>query len=191
MAAARAKLRNLKVSDAQIDKLLETGEVVANFPVYADRGGTVLETKAEVGEYVTPGGALYTYTNLSRLWALFDAYEADLARISVGDPVTFTVASRSGEEYEARVTFIDPVIDPATRTAAVRAEVNNRRGRLKPEMFIEATIRLRPAVDARRADADEPQEVVVPRSAVLWTGSARSSMWPYRKLRCRPTPSGK
>lgn len=177
VAAARTKLRNLKVGDEQIAKLEETGEVVENFPVYADRSGTILETKAEVGEYVKPGGALYTYTNLSRLWALFDAYEVDLARISVGDPVSFTVPSRPGEVYEARVTFIDPAIDPTTRTAAVRAEVSNRRGRLKPEMFVEGTVDLSPSPFRSAAASGGPgergavsDELVVPRSAVLWTG---------------------
>ncbi|MGB3543408.1 efflux RND transporter periplasmic adaptor subunit [Rubrivirga sp.] len=171
VAAARAKLRNLEVTDEQIAELEESGEVINNFPIYADRSGTILETKAEVGEYVQAGGALYTYTNLSNLWALFDAYEADLAKIDVGDKVSFTVASRPGETYNARVTFIDPVIDPTTRTAAVRAEVNNRRGRLKPEMFIEGTVSLSPGPSPReRGDVAGGDELIVPRSSVLWTG---------------------
>jgi Cu(I)/Ag(I) efflux system membrane fusion protein len=66
VAAARAKLRNLEVTDEQIAELDESGEVISNFPIYADRSGTILETKAEVGEYVKAGGALYTYTNLSK-----------------------------------------------------------------------------------------------------------------------------
>lgn len=171
VTAARAKLRNLKVTDEQITRLEETGKVTKNFPIYADRSGTILETKAEVGEYVQPGGALYTYTDLSRLWALFDAYEADLAHISVGDSVTFTVPSRPGEVYEARVSFIDPVIDPATRTAAVRAEVSNRKGRLKPEMFVEGTIRVKnDRTGGRSSEKTAAGELFVPRSAVLWTG---------------------
>lgn len=171
VAAARVKLSNLEVTDEQITQLEESGEVISNFPIYADRSGTILETKAEVGEYVKAGGALYTYTNLSNLWALFDAYEADLAKIDVGDKVSFTVASRPGETYNARVTFIDPVIDPTTRTAAVRAEVSNRRGRLKPEMFIEGTIQISPrSSDESGASAASADELVVPRSAVLWTG---------------------
>lgn len=171
VAAARVKLSNLEVTDEQITQLEESGEVISNFPIYADRSGTILETKAEVGEYVKAGGALYTYTNLSNLWALLDAYEADLAKIDVGDKVSFTVASRPGETYNARVTFIDPVIDPTTRTAAVRAEVSNRRGRLKPEMFIEGTIQISPrSADESGASAASADELVVPRSAVLWTG---------------------
>jgi Cu(I)/Ag(I) efflux system membrane fusion protein len=181
VAASRAKLRNLKVSDKQIEALESSGEVLSNFPVYADRSGTILATKAEVGEYVKAGGALYTYTNLGKLWALFDAYEQDLARIKVGDKVSFTVASQPGETYNTRVTFIDPAIDPTTRTAAVRAEVSNRRGRLKPEMFLEGTLSPGPSPKERGDVGGERGEVgvggeagvgrfVIPRSAVLWTG---------------------
>ena len=171
VTAARAKLRNLKVTDEQIARLEESGEVVSNFPIYADQTATILETKAEVGEYVKAGGALYTYTNLSNLWALFDAYEEDLTSIEVGDRVTFTVASRPGETYDGRVTFIDPVVNASTRTAAVRAEVSNRRGRLKPGMFIEGSIIPTPDPSPRgRGDVAGRGELIVPRSAVLWTG---------------------
>lgn len=171
VAAARAKLRNLQVTEEQITNLETTGEVINNFPVYADNSGTILATKVEVGEYVKAGGALYTYTNLSKLWALFDAYEQDLARISVGDKVTFTVPSRPGETYNARVTFIDPVLNPKTRTAAVRAEVSNRNGRLKPEMFIEGEIQLKiRSADESVLSPASADELLVPKSAVLWTG---------------------
>ena len=171
VAAARAKLLNLEVTEEQVAELESTGEVISNFPVYADRSGTILETKAEVGEYVKAGGALYTYTNLSNLWVLFDAYEEDLARISVGDGVSFSVNSRPGESYTARVTFIDPVLDLTTRTAAVRAEVRNRGGRLKPGMFVEGRILVgdRSADESGLAPASA-DELLVPRSAVLWTG---------------------
>ena len=170
-AAARTKLLNLEVTEAQIAELEKTGEVISNFPIYADRSGTILETKAEVGEYVKAGGALYTYTNLSNLWALFDAYEQDLAKVRVGDKVSFSVASRPGENYDARVTFIDPSIDPKTRTAAVRAEVRNRGGRLKPEMFVEGTVNLTPSPSpGERGATASANGLVVPRSAVLWTG---------------------
>lgn len=168
--AARAKLLNLEVTEEQIGELEETGKVISNFPIYADRSGTILETKAEVGEYVKASGALYTYTNLSNLWALFDAYEQDLAQIRVGDKVSFSVASRPGETYNARVTFIDPSIDPKTRTAAVRAEVNNRGGRLKPEMFVEGEVMVEGRKGGKAGRGSEAKELIVPRSAVLWTG---------------------
>ena len=169
LTAARNKLRNLKIGDAQIAEVERSGEVITNFPVYAERGGTVLEVRARVGDYVMAGEALYTLTDLSQLWALFDAYEADLSRIRVSSRVTFTVASLPEQTFTARVTFIDPLIDPQTRTASIRAEVTNRGGRLKPEMFITGTINASAGDRSlRQRSADE--QLVVPKSAVLWTG---------------------
>ena len=164
LTAARNKLRNLQISDEQITALEVSGEVMTNFPVYADRGGTVLEVRARVGDYVSSGAPLYTLTDLNRLWALFDTYERDLDAISVGDPVTFTVASLPGETFRARVTFVDPLIDADTRTAAVRAEVRNGGGRLKPQMFITGKLE----TGGGRRGSDEV--LTVPRTAVLWTG---------------------
>ncbi len=165
LTAARSKLRNLKISDERIAEVERSGEVITNFPVYAERGGTVLEVRARVGDYVVAGEALYTLTNLSELWALFDAYEADLARVRVGDRVKFTVASLPEQTFTARVAFIDPLIDPQTRTASIRAEVTNRSGRLKPDMFIRGTL-----APAAAPPSGNSEELVVPKSAVLWTG---------------------
>ena len=166
VTAARNKLRNLEITDAQIAAIETSGEVMTEFPVYADRGGTVLEIRARVGDYVSLGAPLYTLTDLGRLWALFDAYEADLESIRVGDPVTFTVASLPGETFRARVSFIDPIINAGTRTASIRAEVNNRRGQLKPQMFITGQIDAAPSRNAAAAEGP----LTVPRTAVLWTG---------------------
>ncbi|PPK85346.1 Cu(I)/Ag(I) efflux system membrane fusion protein [Neolewinella xylanilytica] len=170
LTAARNKLRNLEITDEQIAEIESSGEVMTEFPVYADRAGTVLEIRARVGDYVSAGAPLYTLTNLDRLWALFDAYEGDLSRIDVGDPVTFTVASLPGETFRARVSFIDPLLDPATRTASVRAEVNNARSRLKPQMFITGRLETGGLGGAPIAIGEENGPLFVPRTAVLWTG---------------------
>ncbi len=168
LTAARNKLRNLKIGDERIAEVERSGEVLTNFPVYAERGGTVLEVRRRVGDYLVAGEALYTLTDLGQLWALLDAYERDLAAVRVGDHVTFTVAALPEQSFTARVTFVDPVIDPSTRTASIRAEVSNPRGVLKPAMFIEGTIRTSAPRSSGPSLADGPLEV--PKTAVLWTG---------------------
>ncbi len=171
LTAARNKLRNLKISAEQIAELERSGEVITNFPVYAERGGTVLEVRSRVGDYLTAGAPLYTLTDLSQLWALFDAYERNLSEVRVGDRVRFAVASVPEQTFTARVSFIDPLIDPATRTATIRAEVGNSRGRLKPEMFIEGTIRGASSVVGSALGTNASTgEFSVPKTAVLWTG---------------------
>jgi Cu(I)/Ag(I) efflux system membrane fusion protein len=93
---------------------------------------------------------------------MFDAYESDLQFLSKGEKVSFTVQALPGKNYTGNIVFIDPVIDPYTRVAKVRVETANQSGKLKPEMF--ATGVVFSALD------DYRDNVVIPKSAVLWTG---------------------
>ena len=176
--AARQKLRNLKVGAAEIARLEAGGEVRTDFTIDADQSGVVVELMTRVGDYVTAGEPLMTLARLDRLWVLLDAYEGDLATIRVGDRVTFTTTALPGRTFDARVSFIDPLIDPQTRTATIRAEVDNGRGLLKPEMFVRAELTPRAApggrsvggTAARERGAGRGAPVYVPATAVLWTG---------------------
>jgi Cu(I)/Ag(I) efflux system membrane fusion protein len=89
-----------------------------------------------------------------------DAYETDLPRLAVGQLVRFTAQGLPGETFEGRVGFIDPILDPTTRTARVRVEVPNENGRLRPGLFAEAVV----------AAGGEQAPLVVPASAPLFTG---------------------
>jgi len=73
--AAMQKLKNLRVDEVTIQRVLETGEPVSTFPIYAEASGVVVAKKVEVGNYVSKGEVLYTLTNFNELWALFDVYE--------------------------------------------------------------------------------------------------------------------
>ncbi len=90
-------------------------------------------------------------------------YESDLAWVKKGDVVNFTVSSLPGENFQGRISFIDPAIDPMTRVAQARVEISNRGMKLKPEMFASGTVEARLPTKSAAA-------IVVPKSAVLWTG---------------------
>lgn len=160
--ASRQKLRNWKIDEETIQQIQTSGEIISNVTIYADRAGVVMDKRINVGDYVSPGQALFTLADLGRLWVLFDAYEEDLANIRVGNRVQFTTPSLPGREFTAAISFIDPLIDAGTRVAAARAEINNPGGVLKPEMFVRGRLAL------RRGEADS--EISVPKTAVLWTG---------------------
>ena len=179
--AARQKLRNYKIAPATIERIEASGEAVTEFPVYAETGGIVLDKRIAVGDYVRAGEALYTLTQLNSLYAAFDAYEAQLRAIRRGQSLTFTTPALPGRTFRSRVDFIDPLIDPATRTATVRATVNNPGGLLKPEMFVTAAL-----AAAVPGPGPEAGALVVPRTAVLWTGE-RSVV--YVALPDRAVPS--
>ncbi|MDX1683814.1 MAG: efflux RND transporter periplasmic adaptor subunit [Saprospiraceae bacterium] len=159
--ASKAKLRSWKIDTGIINEIERSGEVRENFIIYADRSGVVIDRRVAVGDYVKVGYPLFELNNLNVVWAMLDAYESDLAQVAVGDLVEIEVPAIPDKDFSARITFIDPVIDPVTRTASLRAEVNNYNGQLKPQMLIKGIIRSQPSEEAG---------VIVPKSAVLWTG---------------------
>jgi Cu(I)/Ag(I) efflux system membrane fusion protein len=106
------------------------------------------------------GDVIYRIADLSTVWIDGEVFEQDLPSVRLGQQALTTLEALPGEEFTGRVTYVYPVIDPATRTARVRIEVKNPGLHLKPGMY--ATIRLR---GAERSDV-----LSVPRSAVLSTG---------------------
>jgi Cu(I)/Ag(I) efflux system membrane fusion protein len=95
------------------------------------------------GMYVETGMKLFTVADLSRVWIKLDAYESDLVWMRYGQPVTFQVEAYPGETFGGTIAFIDPVLDPMTRTVKIRVNAENGGGRLKPEMFVHAVVAVR------------------------------------------------
>ena len=160
--AAKEKLRLWKVSEEQIDKILQSNSVSPYVNIHANTGGVVIAKNVNQGDYISQGSVLYTISNLSRLWAIFDAYETDLPFLKVGDQLEYTLQSVPGKVYKGRIAFINPIIDASSRTAKVRVEADNRDRNLKPEMYATAQI--------TAPLKGYGKEMVIPKSAVLWTG---------------------
>lgn len=160
--AARERLRQWKLPEAQISDIENSGNIMNQIEVVSNTSGIVTARFVNNGDYVDRGNVLFEVADLSRVWVLFDAYESDLPFLQQGDAVEFTVQALAGIQFSGRIAFIDPVIDPFTRVARVRVELGNSSGRLKPEMFVTGTVISR--LNTYR------NHLVVPRSAVLWTG---------------------
>lgn len=145
LAAARDKLRLYGLTTEQIEAV-ERGEFQSDrLTVFAPIGGIVTHVVVREGDYVEEGTPIATVANLSRLWLDLEAYESQLPRLRWGQRVSFTVEAHPGEVFEGRISFIEPMVDERTRTAAVRVAVNNSEGRLKPGMFASAVVRPRMA----------------------------------------------
>ena len=161
--AVRQKLGNWRISDNLMDKIVASGKPLQSFPITADVSGVVTEKLVELGDYVERGMPLYTVSDLSKVWVLFDVYESQMAFIEEGSKISFSISSLPGETFEGTISFIDPLLNSQTRVATARVEVDNRNGKLKPEMFASGV------VQSNIGEVDS-QEIVVPKSAVLWTG---------------------
>ncbi|MFO8022242.1 MAG: efflux RND transporter periplasmic adaptor subunit [Perlabentimonas sp.] len=160
--AAKAKLKNWKLSDNQIEQIIKSGEPQETFPIEAEVSGIINSKKVNLGDYISRGETLYEITDLSKVWVLLDIYESEIPWIKRGDKVEYSVKSLPGDTFKGTITYIDPVINPKTRVAKARIEVRNSGNKLKPEMFVSAT------VDAKLPNISKA--IVVPKSAVMWTG---------------------
>ncbi len=159
LLAAREKLRLLGLSREDIAGIESAGEVREHLPVRASADGVVLERLVSRGDYVQTGQPLYALADLSRVWALLDAYETDLPHLQVGQHAHLQLSAMPGETFHGDIVFVDPVVDGQRRTARVRVELNNDKGRLKPGML----------VNGRLSIAGESQ-LAIPASAPLLTG---------------------
>lgn len=176
--AAKGKLKLWDLTDKQIAAIEEKGEPQAYFNILSPITGTVSMRHVALGDYVKEGKALFKLVDLSKVWVMFDAYESDLPWIKLGDEVNFSLKANPGKTYSAKVTYIDPFINGKTRVAKVRLEVSNKNQVLKPEMFAQGVL--------ESEIAGNSSEIIVPKSAVLWTGK-RSVV--YVKVPDRESPS--
>jgi Cu(I)/Ag(I) efflux system membrane fusion protein len=160
--AAREKLRNWKLTDGQISEIEKTGKAITVFEIFSNTSGIILNRRVNEGDYITKGTVLFDVVDLSSVWGVFDAYESDLPWISLNQTVEFTARAIPGKIFKGKVSFIDPVINPATRTARIRVSLNNPGLQLKPEMFINGTL--------QSTLKEGGEQLTIPQSSVLWTG---------------------
>jgi Cu(I)/Ag(I) efflux system membrane fusion protein len=138
--SVRRKLELLGLTDRQIDAVTTAGEPQTHLVVYAPIGGTIAEKRAMEGMYVKTGDVLYEIADLTHVWLMLDVYEADLPWIQPFQGVRVMAEALPGESFEGYIAFVDPVVDPMTRTIKVRVNVANPQRKLKPEMFVTAEI---------------------------------------------------
>ncbi len=160
--AVRNKLKLWKLSEKQIAQIEASGQVKENFPVYANVSGTVSKIMVETGDYVKKGSPLFKIADLGTVWAIFDAYENQVSLLKEGQHIDIVAKSYPDKKFKAKISFIDPVLNSSTRTIEVRTVLNNPNGQLKPGMFVAGSLAL--ASDKR------DDTLVIPESAVLWTG---------------------
>lgn len=152
--AAREKLRRWGLTDDQIKEAEKQGTASDHITIYSPIGGTVIERNGREGMYVETGTPIYTIADLSRVWVMLDAYESDLPWIHYGQSVEFATDAIPGEVFEGKIAFIEPTVNPMTRTIKVRVNVPNEDGLLKPEMFVRGIVRSQVATGGRVMDPE-------------------------------------
>jgi cobalt-zinc-cadmium efflux system membrane fusion protein len=162
--SSRATLTLLGMSAQQVERLASGHQISASMSVPAPIDGIVLERDANTGLNVDPSTKLFTIADLSTVWIVGELYESDFRHVPAGAPVSIAVAAFPDAAIAGRVSYIDPQVNPATRTARLRAEVANPRGELRLGMYAEMTIG-----DAAGKGGGAPVPIV-PRAAVQTIG---------------------
>ncbi len=157
--AARERLRLLNLTPAQIEQIEDRGQASATTDVYATRSGYLTRREVSEGDYVSTGQTIFAIAGLSNVWVELDAYEDHLQHIRPGQQASVQIPARPANGIAGQVEFVDPFVNPQTRAARVRLTVANPDHVLKPGMLVSATV-----------SAPAAHQVVVPATAVLWTG---------------------
>lgn len=152
LEAAREKLRLWGLTAEQVAEVEKRGTTTDHITIYAPITGIVIHKNALEGMYVNTGTRIYTVADLSHVWVKLDAYESDLSWLRYGQQVEFTTVSFPGEVFRGTISFIDPVLDPITRTVKIRVDVPNEDGKLKPEMFVRAIVKAQVAASGKVMD---------------------------------------
>ena len=153
LAAVRNRLSILGRSDEEIARLEKLDRIGAETVVAAPIGGTIIQRKVGLGQYINAGAndPVFTVGNLSTVWLIANVRESDAPRMKIGAPVEVTVLAFPGQVFNAKLAYVAPALDPNTRRLPVRAEIQNANRELLPEMFASFRIvsgegRLMPAV---------------------------------------------
>ncbi|MUH38332.1 efflux RND transporter periplasmic adaptor subunit [Zobellia amurskyensis] len=160
--AVQAKFKNWKVHGPELDEVVKTGKAKASFTIYSHVSGVVTEIAVSDGAHIMDGKAIFKVSNLNTVWADFDVYENQISQFKKGEQIQVTTNAYPNKVFNAKVSYIDPILNAQTRTVTLRAVLDNKDEIFKPGMFVKGKI---------GADTmDVESETTIPASAVLWTG---------------------
>ena len=161
-AAARERLLRWDVRPSQIDEIARAGKPIEALPILAPTSGVVLEKSVVQGSAFTAGQTLYKIAPIHPVWVIASVYPYELSFVRLGMTATVLSPFLPERSRQGKVSYIDPYLNPETRTAQVRVVVPNARGDLKPDMFVDVVL-----------SASLGKRLGVPESAVLYAGDRR------------------
>ncbi len=165
VASARQRLMLFGVKESQIAEMEKAGKPNIRLPIYTPLSGVVIEKMVQQGQYVNTGEVLFNIADLSRVWVEIDVFENEVPYVKVGQHVEIRSSADQHVNANGRISFVYPFHDPKTHTVKARVEMSNPGSLLKPDMFVNAIIRV-PLVKG----------IVIPVTAVIDTGK-RQVVW--------------
>ncbi|MFT4994176.1 MAG: Cu(I)/Ag(I) efflux system membrane fusion protein [Paraglaciecola sp.] len=160
ISASQARLAALQMPKEAIAKLKSSNKVQQTVEFRAPQSGVVDNLNIRQGFYVKPGTTLMSIGDLDEVWVEAEIFERQAALVTTDLPVTMTLGYLPGKQWQGKLDYIYPTLNPLTRTVRVRLRFANQERLLKPNMFAQVTI---------HSDLHKPS-LLVPREAVIRTG---------------------
>lgn len=157
--SASARLQQFGVSPREISRLQRERTVRHSIEIDSPMSGVIVDRAVLPNMYMQPETRLFTITDLSRVWVYAAVFQDQIGKVRIGAPAVVTLDAYPGEKFDGRVDFIQPQIDPMTRTAKVRCEFVNRKAMLMPGMFAKVALHL-----------PLGSQIVIPQGGVIRTG---------------------
>jgi cobalt-zinc-cadmium efflux system membrane fusion protein len=179
LEVTRNRLRILGLTDEQIAKFRDTGDVSPQTTIYSPIAGTVIHRKVGPGQYINtssqnPNASDPTFVigDLSTVSLVAYVRESEASYVKVGQPLRFTVLAYPERVFTADIVYMATSLDSATRRLLVRATIDNKDGSLRPEMFASVTI----------TTGEGTKSPAIPRDAVIYDGK-ETRVWVVREDR--------
>ena len=131
----RTQLLGLGMTEGQISRLESSRKLSADYPIVTPKGGIVLKREITVGQVVQPADPAFTIADLSSVWLTANVPEQEAGTLKPGMEVRVMLPALPGKTITGKLSFVAPIVDPATRTVEVRMDYVNGDGALKPDQL--------------------------------------------------------
>lgn len=163
LESSRRRLKLWDISERQIKRLEESGEVAKTLTLYAPYDGIVSMKMVREGQFIKRGMELLMLSDISKIWIYADIYEYEMAWVKLGQKAKIMLPYIGSDPIESEVSYIYPFVEPKTRTIKARFDIDNPDFTLKPDMYVNVRLESEPVKDA----------LAVPIEAVMNSGEKK------------------
>jgi membrane fusion protein, copper/silver efflux system len=157
--ASKRRLKLWNVNDQEIAELEKSRKPSDQLMLRSPFDGVVGEVMARPGMSVKMGDKLATVLDLSTLWIWAEFYENEVSLLKQGQTIDVNLPAFPNQAFKGQIAVINPVIDPAKRTARVRIDIPNAKEQLRPGMYANVEVKI-----------DDGEGLTIPVQAALPTG---------------------
>ena len=190
VASQRQRLILLGLSERRIAQLKTPAQVSSEVSLPAPVSGTVISRAANPGEVIPADKEILRIADLSSVWVMGQVYEKDLGKVVVGSGANITSDAYPGRVFRGRVSYIDPTLDPATRTAQARIELANPGQALKIGMFVNVAFAALGGAESTTAVIPKSAVQNVNNQQVVFVETATPNTYAMRPVKLGPEING-